>query len=179
MRITHTTSRVLAALFVCSLLGARPAFAQDAIGLAVGTKAPGAAVETLDGRPADVAQYLGKGPAVLEFWATWCPLCRKLEPQMAMLREQYKGRVRFVSIGVPQNQTPEKQLEHVTRTAMGGEFVFDRNSAAIAAYKSPHTSYVVVVDAAGTIVYTGVGAEQDLGAAVTKAFATPMQGKSK
>ena len=174
----RTSSRFFAALMVSAILYPRPALAQEAIGLAVGTKAPGAAVETLDGKPADVAQYIGKGPTVLEFWATWCPLCRKLEPQMSVLRERYKGRVRFVSIGVPQNQTPEKQLEHATKVAMGGEFLFDRNSAAIAAYKSPHTSYVVVVDAAGTVVYTGVGADQDLEAAVKTAFAAPVKGRS-
>ena len=177
MLINRSSSRLFAALVTAAVFHVRPASAQEAIGLAVGTKAPGAAVETLDGKPADIAQFIGKGPTVLEFWATWCPLCRKLEPQMQSLREQYKGRVRFVSIGVPQNQTPEKQLEHVTKAAMGGEFLFDRNSAAIAAYKAPHTSYVVVIDAAGTVVYTGVGADQDLEAAVKTAFATPMKGR--
>jgi thiol-disulfide isomerase/thioredoxin len=174
----RTSLRVFAALLASAVFYSRPALAQETIGLAVGSKAPGAAVETLDGKPADIAQYIGKGPTVLEFWATWCPLCRKLEPQMQTLRERYKGRVRFVGVGVPQNQTPEKQLEHVTKAAMGGEFLFDRNSAAIAAYKSPHTSYVVVVDGAGTVVYTGVGADQDLETAVKAAFATPMKGKS-
>jgi hypothetical protein len=33
---------------------------------------------------------------------------------------------------------------------------------------APSTSYVVVLDAAGRVVYTGVGAEQDLAAVVAK-----------
>ncbi len=56
--------------------------------------------------------------------------------------------------------------------------MFDRNSAAIAAYKVPHTSYVVIIDAAGTVVYTGVGAEQDLAAAIRKAFTMPAKGSA-
>ncbi len=146
---------------------------EESAGISVGAKAPGAAVETLDGKSVDLKKFIGKKPVVMEFWATWCPLCRKLEPQMQVLRKKYGARVNFVSVGVPQNQTPERQQAHAMKQAIGGAFVFDRNSAAIAAYKVPHTSYVVIVDAAGTVVYTGVGAEQDLAAAITKAFTMP------
>jgi predicted transcriptional regulator len=58
----------------------------------------------------------------------------------------------------------------VTEKHLGGDFVFDRDSKAVAAYKVPHTSYVVVLDKAGKVVYTGVGGEQDVDAAVAKAF---------
>jgi hypothetical protein len=38
------------------------------------------------------------------------------------------------------------------------------------AYDVPATSYVVVVDKTGKIVYTGVGGTQNLDAAIKKAF---------
>jgi len=65
-----------AALAVPSVLGA-----QD-IGLPIGTKAPAVAVEDLDGKPVDLGVYVGKQPVLLEFWATWCPLCKALEPAL-------------------------------------------------------------------------------------------------
>jgi thiol-disulfide isomerase/thioredoxin len=137
-----------------------------------GMMAPGAMVETLDGKPVDIASYLSaKKPVVLEFWATWCPLCKALEPAMAAAHAKYEGRVTFVSVGVPANQSPEKQRDYVAAHKLGGEFVFDRDSKAIGAYKANHTSYMVVVDATGHVVYTGSGAEQDVDAAVMKAFA--------
>ncbi len=151
---------------------------QEPAGISVGAKAPGAAVETLNGKAVNLSRFIGRKPVVMEFWATWCPLCRKLEPKMQALRKEYGARVNFVSVGVPQNQTPERQQAHATKEAIGGEFVFDRNSTAIAAYKVPHTSYVVIVDAAGTVVYTGVGAEQDLAAAIRKAFTMPAKGSA-
>ncbi len=170
----HRFSRaVLFTMVAASAMVARTGAAQSAqepAGIEVGAKAPGAAVELLDGTAVDLAKFMGSKPVVMEFWATWCPLCRKLEPQMQALRAKYGDRAHFVSVGVPQNQSPERQQAHVTKEGMTGEFVFDRNSKAIGAYKVPHTSYVVVIDAGGTVVYTGVGAEQDLTAAVAKAF---------
>jgi thiol-disulfide isomerase/thioredoxin len=132
--------------------------------------APGAAVETLDGKPVDLGTYLHGKPAVLEFWATWCPLCKQIEPAMEAARMKYAGRVTFVSVGVKDNQTPEKQKAYAESKHIGGEFVFDRDGKAVAAYKVPHTSYLVVVDANGKVVYTGVGPEQDVDAAVGKAL---------
>ncbi|MEO5589163.1 MAG: TlpA disulfide reductase family protein [Gemmatimonadaceae bacterium] len=173
MSISFAFKAVSAVLLLSPVIVPAIACSQEPAGIAVGMTAPGAAVESLDGKAMDLAQFIGKKPVLMEFWATWCPLCRKLEPQMQTLRKAYGDRVNFVSVGVPQNQTPERQLAHVTREEMGGMFVFDRNSTAIAAYQVPHTSYVVVINAAGKVVYTGVGPDQDLDAALKKALMPP------
>lgn len=140
-------------------------------GIAVGSMAPAASVYTLDGAAVDLAQFYKKGPVVLEFWATWCPLCRKLEPTMQAARAQYGDRVTFVSVGVSANQSPEKQKAHAAANGMAGVLVFDKDDAAVKAFAVPHTSYVVVIDAAGKVVYTGVGEKQDIDAAVRKGLA--------
>ena len=44
----------------------------------VGSMAPSAKVHTLDGKEFDLGSYAGKTPAVIEFWATWCPVCAEL-----------------------------------------------------------------------------------------------------
>ena len=46
------------------------------------------AVQTLDGKPVDMKQYYGKTPVVIEFWATWCPNCKDLEPAFAALKKR-------------------------------------------------------------------------------------------
>ena len=145
------------------------AHAQEA-GIALGAQAPGAAVESLDGKAVDLSQYIGRKPVVLEFWATWCPLCKKLEPALQAAREKFGDRVAFVSVGVSSNQTPDKQKAYADEKHIGGMFVFDRDGKAVAAYKAPHTSYLVVINADGKVVYTGVGPAQDVDAAVSKAL---------
>jgi hypothetical protein len=47
----------------------------------------------------------------------------------------------------------------------------------VAAYQAPHTSYLVVIDGDGKVVYTGVGPKQNVEEAVAKAL--PMSGMSK
>ena len=167
--IASSRVRILATA-VLVIASAHAASAQG-VGIALGSAAPGAAVQSLDGKPVDLAQYIGKTPVVLEFWATWCPLCKKLEPALEAARQKYAGRVTFVSVGVNNNQTPDKQKMYAAEQHISGEFVFDKDGAAVAAYKAPHTSYLVVIDAAGKVVYTGVGADQDVAAAVARGTA--------
>jgi thiol-disulfide isomerase/thioredoxin len=136
-------------------------------GIDIGSTAPAASVVRLDGTATNLTDYYGDKPVVLEFWATWCPLCKKLEPSMQAARARHAGAVKFVSVGVPSNQTAEKQRMYVDKQQLTGDYVFDKDGAAVAAFKVPHTSYIVIVDRNRKVVYTGVGAEQDIEAALT------------
>ena len=146
----------------------RGAIAQEG-GIAVGKDAPSARVVTLDGKPIDLADFYAGKPVVLEFWATWCPLCKKMEPAMEAARQRHGDRVTFVSVGVTANQTADRQREYADKQHLTGTFVFDADGAAIKAFGVPHTSYIVVIDASRHVVYTGVGGDQDIEAALKKA----------
>ena len=161
----------LAALLIAPVLLSLPtaARAQD-IGLDLGTQAPPAAVQTLDGKPANLSDFIGKGPVLVEFWATWCPNCRALEPQMQAVSKRYAGKLRVVTVAVSVNQSPERVKAYVAKHALPGTFVFDTKGVATGAYDVPATSYIVVLDRAGKVVYTGQGREQNLDAAVRKAL---------
>ena len=133
--------------------------AQDS-GILVGSAAPAAMVSTLDGRVANLSDHLWKGPVVMEFWATWCPVCKELEPAMAALTKKYTGKVTFVNVAVSVNQSPALVQRFVTAHRMGGVHYFDTKGDATGEYDVPATSYVVVIDKAGKVVYTGVGGDQ-------------------
>ena len=149
--------------------GATRASAQE-LGLAVGTRAPSAMVETIVGKPADLAAVTGHGPVLIEFWATWCPNCKALEPQMKQIAARYAGRIRLVGVAVSVNQSPERVRAYAAKYQLPLEVYYDRAGKATSAYDVPATSYIVVLDRAGKVVYTGQGAEQNLDAAVQQAI---------
>jgi thiol-disulfide isomerase/thioredoxin len=165
IRVIRTASAVAAVA-----LSASVAHAQDNVGIALGAKAPGAAVETLDGKRTDLANYIGKSPVVLEFWATWCGNCKELEPTMESVAKKYSGKVRFVGVAVSVNQSPDRIKLYAQKYGISHDIVYDRDGHAVDAYDVPATSYVVVIDRGGKVVYTGLGGEQDLDAAVRKAL---------
>ncbi len=54
--------------------------------------------EMLDGSRFEGAALAGK-PAVLWFWAPWCPTCRAQAPGVSGLAERYDGQVSVVGVG--------------------------------------------------------------------------------
>lgn len=165
--LSNASSLAIAALFLA--VPAQRLRAQDS-GIPVGTKAPSAKLETLDGQAADLGTWVGKEPVFIEFWATWCPNCKQLEPQLIQLQKQYAGKVRFVGVSVSVNQSPELVKRYVVAHTLQGEQLYDKKGFATDAYEVPATSYVVVINAKGRVVYTGVGGKQNLAAAIAKAF---------
>jgi len=138
-------------------------------GITVGSEAPGADVETLEGTPLNLDYYLKQGPVLFEFWATWCSNCKALEPKIKAAVEKYAGKVRVVAVAVSVNQTVERIKAHRDRYQMTHDIVYDRKGWASDAYEVAATSYVVVVNAQRKVVYTGLGADQDIDAAMAKA----------
>jgi len=148
-----------------------PGLQAQETGLPVGSKAPTSTmVETLDGKPFDIGQYIGKTPVLIEFWATWCPNCKQLEPAMVEAAKKYGSKVKFLGVAVSVNQSPERVKLYAEKHELPLEVYFDRKGTATDAYDAAATSYVVIMDKTGTVVYTGLGGTQNLDAALKKAL---------
>ncbi|HLB36207.1 MAG TPA: TlpA disulfide reductase family protein [Gemmatimonadales bacterium] len=156
-----------------ALLVAAPAWAQDDLGIPLGTVAKAVTIEDLDGRPVDLGQFIGKKAVLLEFWATWCPLCRALEPKMVAAQRQHGDRVEFIVVAVAVNQSKASIKRHLERHPMPFRVLWDTNGNAVRAFQAPSTSYVVTLDASGKVAYTGAGEDQDIEAAVQVALPKP------
>ena len=158
------------ALAFALLTAVTPTLAAQELGIQIGSAGPTATVETLYGQPFDLARYVGKTPVLMEFWATWCPNCRELEPTMKAMHAKYGKQMQFLGVSVSVNQSVERVRAYVQKHGLTWEQVFDRKGNASGAYDAPATSYVVVLDKAGRVVYTGLGGDQDLESAIRKAL---------
>lgn len=164
-------TRVAMALALGALAASVPARgAQAQIGIAVGARAPGAAVTTLDGKPVNLSQFIGTKPVMMTFWATWCSNCKELEPKFLDMVKKYSPKVTFVGVAVSVNQSPERVKLYAQKYHYSQTLVYDTDGNAVSAYNVPATSYVVVVNKAGKVVYTGLGGDQDLDGAIKRAM---------
>lgn len=153
-------------VLVALLSGTVPADAQE--GLRVGAKAPAVVISDLDGKPVDLAQYIGRKPYMLEFWATWCSVCEELLPKVKAAHAAYGAKVEFLGVNVTVNQTKERVRRYLERHDPPFRTLYDEQGVAARAYDVPITSYIVIVDAQGKVAYTGSGADQDIDAVLRR-----------
>lgn len=68
---------------------------------------PSATLETLDGEPVELRSTID-GPAVINFWATWCGPCRRELPELASLHGQLESEgLQMVGIAVSSGSSEE------------------------------------------------------------------------
>lgn len=136
------------------------------LGLPPGTAAPDAQVEDLEGNAVSLLELVGGGPALIEFWASWCEQCELLQPEIDAVQERFGGRVKVVAVAVAVSQSVRRVRRHVEQHEPGYLFVYDARGEAVRAYEALTTSIVVLIDGDGRIVSTGVGPKQGLVEAV-------------
>lgn len=81
------------------LLLALAAGASLAAGLE-GKAAPEIELASATGEPRTLASIVAERPAVVVFWASWCPYCQALLPELAALAERYGDRIEIVAVNV-------------------------------------------------------------------------------
>src|SRR6266446_6171612 len=167
------TYGVRGALCAGLLLAPTALRAQDVIGIPVGETPPAVTLESLSGDSVALSQWIGKKPVIVEFWATWCPICAALLPRMEAAQKKYGNQAEFLVVAVAVNQSRNGVRRHLERDPMPFTFLWDGNGAAVRAFQAPSTSYVAVLDARGRVVYTGVGSDQNIEAGRQKAIAAP------
>lgn len=155
---------------VCATYAMAPSAQAQDFGLPVGSVAPVASVQALDGSTVSLAQYVGKGPVLIQFWAAWCATCRQLMPSFERAKQLYGTRVKFVAIAVSANESLERVRRYSAAHKFTHQVLYDVRGEAVDKFNVPATSYIVVLDRRGRIVYTGVGGDQDIVAAARKAL---------
>jgi thiol-disulfide isomerase/thioredoxin len=158
---------VLAALLVAVPLGG----SLQAQSPGVGAMAPVLSVHDLDGRPVDLGQWIGHRPVFLQWWATWCTSCQALDPTVRAAKEAYGAQVEFIGIDVTVADPRDTVRAWVAREHPPWRVLYDDEGASQRAFDVEATSYVVIIDRTGRIVYTGLGGSQSFGAALGRVAA--------
>jgi thiol-disulfide isomerase/thioredoxin len=137
--------------------------AGQGISLPLGTEAPGAALEDLDGNPVQILDFVEAGKLTLiEFWASWCENCEALQPQLDQIHAEFGSQVNLVAVAVAVSQSQRRVKRHVEEHGIEYPYLWDGEGEAVKAYEVPGTSIVVILDGTGKVAYTGTGRDQKL-----------------
>lgn len=140
---------------------------------AVGKTAPVFSTTDIDGKSLSLSDFKGKY-VLLDFWASWCVPCRKGNPHLIKLYQQYKGKG-FEIIGIADDDSkPEKWhkaveqdeigiWKHVLRGAKFDGTNFDLSKDVTQGYGVSSLPTKVLIDPQGIIIgrYGGGNGESD------------------
>lgn len=163
----HTALATVAILTAAAIVPATAAAQSGGVSLPLGSQAPGAELESLDGETVQLLDFVEAGkPTLIEFWASWCEQCEALQPQLDRLQAQHGDRVNIVAVAVGVSQSPRRVRRHLEDHDPGYTYLYDARGNAVRAYNASTTSIIVMLDGEGRVAYTGVGTEQDILGAV-------------
>ncbi len=105
--------------------------------------APALHLTTLDGAKVDLERLRGR-VVVVNFWAVWCPPCRKEMPSMGRLAQQFADRP-FTLLGVNAGDTPEDIRSFLQQVPVSFPILLDAEGSQLKPWQvfAFPTSYVV------------------------------------
>jgi len=112
--------------------------------------APDFSLNKLGGGTITLAEYRGHKPVVLDFFATWCPNCKRDMPHLNTLYKKYKDEVEVIGIDLQEDSS----LVQKTISDWGITFpiALDTNGQVSRAYGVRYTNFHVLIDKDGNIV---------------------------
>jgi thiol-disulfide isomerase/thioredoxin len=119
-------------------------------------EAPGLRLPDVDGKTVDIAGYRGR-VVLVNFWASWCPPCRKEFPSLDRVRKAFKPtelEVLAVNVG--------EDAETAFSFAGMADFpvLLDRDSKAMGAWSVMGLPTTLLVDREGKVAFRAVGGRE-------------------
>lgn len=115
------------------------------------TQAPNFTLKKANGESVSLNQFKGK-PVIIHFWATWCPYCKKLQPSLNKLYQQYHDKgleILAVSIWEEDDAKPQQEMNqrgYPFITLLHGEKVAEQ-------YQVSGTPTTVFISRTGEIIW--------------------------
>jgi thiol-disulfide isomerase/thioredoxin len=116
-----------------------------------------------DGNPIELSQYAGKGKYVLlDFWASWCPDCRKEMPALVELYAAYKDK-NFEIVGYSLDKKEDawkKGIEDLNITWPQMSDCDYWNSQGVKSYAVQFIPLTILLDPEGKIIERGLSVSE-------------------
>ena len=122
--------------------------------------APDFTLKDIEGKPRRLSENRGK-VVLVNFWATWCPPCRREMPSMQRAWMQLKGEnFEMFAVNVGEDEDTIFGFTFATGSELTFPILLDRDAQVIKAWPVIALPTSFVVDPQGRIVYRAVGGRE-------------------
>ena len=122
--------------------------------------APGFTLEDMDEENHSLKDFHGK-VVLLNFWATWCPPCRREMPSMERLYQKFNGD-NFTVIAINQMEDGDHVFAYTGQLDVDPTFtiLFDKDSKVSNNYRVNGLPTTYLIDKQGNIRYRAIGGRE-------------------
>jgi len=116
-------------------------------------------LEDMAGNNVDLTSFHGR-PMVLNFWATWCPACTDMMPDLEAAYQTHGDDVQFLAInliGSREAETRERVLEYIESNGFTFPVYFDNEDVVSRTFAVQGIPLTVFVNAQGEVVFQQTG----------------------
>ena len=122
----------------------------------LGEEAPDFTAPLLDGDEVTLSDHEGSDVVVLDFWATWCPPCKKAMPELQAVAEEYSDKPVAI-YAVNQQEDSETVRQFMDERDLSLTVLLDKQGDIASDYGVRGIPHTVVIGKAGTIQATHTG----------------------
>jgi len=127
----------------------------------VGQKAPDFTLSTLDGKEISLKDFQDKKVVVLDFWATWCPPCRRAMPIIQELSNELKDKdVIFFAVNVDEEKA--KVADFIKNMGITLTVLLDKGAKVSISYKVESIPRMVIIGKDGVVKAGHAGFSADM-----------------
>lgn len=124
---------------------------QASIGGATGSKlAPDFSLAKLGGGTISLAEFRGKKPVVVDFWASWCPNCRRDMPNLNSYYKKYKDQIEVIGVNLQESESTVQDF--ITSRDIAFPIALDPSGQTSRAFGIQYTNTHFLINKEGNLI---------------------------